>query len=316
MAPLTVGLFNYLHTAPLKRGEITPTGFDLDFIDHGKGRAGELFLQEIDEMPYDICEMGISTAIAMKEYGVPLTPIPVFTVRRFDYNLMFMNTDAGIRDPSELEGRTIAVRSPNATIDILCAAMLRDVYGVDLSTIHWIATGGNHIADARLPEHTELRPGADPAALVESGEAVATFAGYKGDNPKILPLIADLPSLYADRLRAFDCTTIHHTVVVKNDVLAANPGLAESLLDAFTRAKQPFLDRLASGEDFFSEMKENTSFGPGHDYGIQRFEDIRRPDPSPYGLATNRAMLDSLLSAAYAQNYLSRIWEVEEIFAQ
>ena len=83
---------------------------------------------------------------------------------------MYYNTESGISDPSELSGKTIAVRSPNATIDLLCSAMLSDVYGVDLRSIHWIATGGNHIKNANFPDDTEYRLGIDPADLVESGE--------------------------------------------------------------------------------------------------------------------------------------------------
>jgi 4,5-dihydroxyphthalate decarboxylase len=315
MAPLTIGLFDYMHTAPLKRGEVKVDGFDLEFVQHGKKRAGDLFRHEVGELDLDICEMGITTAIAAKSYGVPLTPIPIFTVRRFDYNLMFVNTKSGVRDPADLAGKTIAVRSPNVTIDLLCSAMLSDVYGVDLRSIHWIANGDNHIAAATLPENIELRPDADLEKIVESGEAVATFGGYKGNSPDIKPLISDLPALYDTCLERFGCTTIHHTIVVKDETLENNPGLVDALVDAFTKAKQPFLDRLQSGEDLMDEMKSVTSFGPGHDYGISKMSEIRLPDPSPYGLGINTPMLNSLFNAAFEQNYLSRIWTVDEVFA-
>jgi hypothetical protein len=73
-----------MHTAPLKNGEVKVPGFDLDFVDTGDSPP-PLFRRQTRNPELDICEMGITTAIAAKAYGIPLTPIPVFTVRRFDY---------------------------------------------------------------------------------------------------------------------------------------------------------------------------------------------------------------------------------------
>jgi 4,5-dihydroxyphthalate decarboxylase len=314
MAPLTAAFFGYMHTAPLKRGEVTVEGFDLEFVDQGSAPSA-LFRKQTRQPEYDICEMGITTAIAAREYGVPLTPIPVFPVRRFDYENIYVNVNAGLMSPADLAGKTIAVRTPNVTIDILCSAMLADLYGVDLKSIHWIVTGENHIAQANLPANHELRLGANPMEILESGEAAAIFTAYRGDNPDIQPL-SDIPALFERaRENLGGVTTIHHTIVIKNDTLAANPGLSEALAHAFTEAKQPFLTRINRHEDLWAEMIDATPMGPRHDYGIASMDELRLPDPVPYGLAKNGVMLESLLKAAYDLNYVSRAWEPSEIFA-
>ena len=259
--------------------------------------------------------MGITTAIAARDYGIPLTPIPVFPVRRFDFDLMYTNVHAGLKSPADLAGRTIAVRTPNVTVDILCASMLAEMYGVDLKSIHWIVTGENHIAEANLPENHELRMGANPAELLESGEAAAIFAGYKGESPDIRLLVDDLPALFEQYRQRFGCTTIHHAIVIKNDTLAANPGLPEALAHAFTVAKQPFLTSINRGDDVWADMVAATPMGPEHDYGIANLGELRLPDPVPYGLAKNGAMLESLMRTAFDLNYTSRAWDLEEIFA-
>ena len=307
-------MFGYSHVAPLKNGQVKLEGYDLEFVDPGTQPAA-LFRKQTRDPVYDICEMGITTAIAALEYGVPLTPIPIFPVRRFDYDLMFYNVNSGIKDPAELAGATVACRTPNVTIDILCAAMLSDMYGVDLNSIHFIVTGENHIAEANLPANCELRLGANPAELVESGEASATFGGYRGDSPLVQPLISDIPGLFDKCFARFGATTIHHTIVIKNEVIEANPDLPAALCHAFTLAKQPFLKQINAHEDVWDQLVAATPMGPSHDYGIRDLGEFRLPDPVPYGLAKNGPMLESLLRAARDLNYVSHDLPLNEIFA-
>lgn len=314
MTPLTTAIFNYMHVAPLKSGEVQVEGFDLEFVDPGKQPAA-LFRKQTREPVYDICEMGITTAIAAKEYGVPLTPIPVFPVRRFDYDLMYYNINSRIKSPADLAGATVAARTPNVTIDILCAAMLKDMYGVDLNSIHYIVTGENHIAEANLPANCELRIGANPEELVESGEADAVFGGYRGSSPDVQPLFADIPAIFDQCYAKFGVTTVHHSIVIKNDVIEANPELPAALCRAFTLAKQPFLQKITAHEDVWDALVASTPMGPSHDYGISSLDDLRLPDPAPYGLSKNGAMLESLMRAARDLNYVTHYLALDEIFA-
>jgi 4,5-dihydroxyphthalate decarboxylase len=84
---------------------------------------------------------------------------------------------------------------------------------------------------------------------------------------------------------------------VKDELLAAEPGLATALYAAFERAKDLYV---AGGE-----------LEPLH----ARVAAITGGDPVPYGLEPNRLMLERLIDAALDQRILTQRPEVEALFA-
>ena len=95
---------------------------------------------------------------------------------------------------------------------------------------------------------------------------------------------------------------INHTVVVRNDVLHAHPGLADDLFDAFAEAKRRYVDRLTSGQ---IETPD-----PVH----MRVMEVLG-DPLPYGIEPNRQMLEALVGYAVEQKILPQRFAIEELFA-
>src|SRR6185503_10445607 len=89
---------------------------------------------------------------------------------------------------------------------------------------------------------------------------------------------------------------INHMVVVKDEILAANPGLAGSLYEAFSASKEAWL-KSATDDD---------KKAAGHN--------IVTGDPFPYGLgAENRPALEAIIKYAYNQHIIKREFSVEEI---
>jgi 4,5-dihydroxyphthalate decarboxylase len=312
MPTLRTALTRYLHTAPLVDGEVKPASVDLEFAELPGTIIGAFRLMARD-LAYDVSELGISTAIGAKEWGVPFTPLPIFVTRRFDYEWMYANEKTGVNEPKDLEGKRVALRSYTVTDALWSRGLLSDVYGVDLDSITWVVTGDEHIGQTKLPPNCELLPGADLAELLESGEVAGILAGYRGNAPQVRPMIADREEAERDWVKAMGAVPVHHTIVVQDEHLAANPGLAADLFDAFTRAKQPLLDRIAAGEDVLGDPAAGESVP--HDFGVHRSADLIHPDPMPYGLEANRPGLEAYLRYAYEQHIISRPMAPEELFA-
>lgn len=289
-------------------------GVEFDFAPMESRNPAEVFRQMTRETPWGISEMGIAVAIATKEFGLPFTAIPVFTVRRFDYQVVHYNLESGINSPKDLEGKKIAGGSLQTDVDLHCTGMLADVFGVDLDKVSWVATRDNHIARAPLSKNAEYRPDTTVNELLESGAVAACVAGYSGSSPNVRRLLEDTHEAEQRWLLRNVFPPLHHTVVISNDLLKNRPSLADDLYGAFVEAKQPFLDGLAAGEDLWAEMSDSV-LGPRHDFGVTSQADLILPDPVPYGIEANRGPIEEIIKIAFDRGYLSKAWTPEEIFA-
>ena len=87
---------------------------------------------------------------------------------------------------------------------------------------------------------------------------------------------------------------INHTLVVKDDLLAAHPSLAADIFDAFVEAKRLYLDDLAAGR--IAEPSADDRF-------FKRVMD-EIGDPLPYGVEPNRRMLEAIVQHDYEQGII------------
>ena len=130
----------------LKEGEVKPKTFEFDFIEVDPLIAA--FRRMVRGNEFDICEMAITTYICAKEFGKPMTAIPVFLVRAFHHGAILVNTKAGISTPKDLEGKKVGVnRGYTVTTGVWARGVLQQEYGVDLSKITWVLSGDEHVAE-------------------------------------------------------------------------------------------------------------------------------------------------------------------------
>jgi 4,5-dihydroxyphthalate decarboxylase len=179
--------------------------------------------------------------------------------------------------------------------------------------VTFVVTGDEHLAQAALPSNCELRPGADLTDLIASGEVAAILGRFEGDDPNIKRLVPDVKLCETEWMAATGFTPVHHTIVVKDELLRAKPDLAADLFAAFVKAKQPMLERLANGADLVAEDESPT--GPLHDFGVTDTADLVRPDPMPYGLEINRKVLEPYVRYCYDQHLIDSPLSIEEVFA-
>jgi 4,5-dihydroxyphthalate decarboxylase len=288
----------------LKDGTVKPKTFAFDFIEVDPLIAA--FRRMVRGLEFDICEMAITTYICARAHGKRMTAVPVFLVRAFHHGAILVNTKAGIRSPKDLEGKRVGVnRGYTVTTGVWARSILQEEHGVDLSKVTWVLSGDEHVAEYQPPPNVvPIEQGKKMADMLASGELVAAI-GVDIDHPDVKPLIPNALEAGLAALKARGHYPINHTVVIKDDLIAAHPGLAADVFEAFAESKRVYLDRLKNGK-----IEKPTKVDEVH----QKVMAITG-DPLPYGIEPNRRVLETLIGHAVTQRIIQKPFDVEELFA-
>ena len=274
---LKAALVTRPHTQALKDGTVRPHGVELDFEE--VPQIIKAFRRMVRGLEFDVTEMAITTYLCAKAHGKRFTAIPVFPMRAFHHGAILCNTRSGIREPKDLEGRRVGVnRGYTVTTGVWARAILQHEHGVDLDKVTWVLSGDEHVAEWQPPANVvPLEAGRTMEDDLVSGEIPAAI-GVQVDSPDVQPLIPNAKEAAETALRTRGFYPINHTVVVKDDLLAAHPTLARDLFDAFEEARR------------------------------------QAPDSPPYGIDPNRAMLEAIVQYAHEQHIIPRRPAIEELF--
>ena len=313
---LTIALSHYDRHVPFFDGTVRPEGIDLNVLIVGQSdrqRDGEERHERmLQKGEFDIAELSLSSYLMAKTRGMPFTAIPVFPRRLFSHSQMWINADAGIGQPSDLIGKTVALHSFQNTLATLAKGDLQSEHGVPWRKVHWLLSKKDNIeftpeAGVKIEQ---LSQGANAGDMLERGEIVAMMTPHPPKpalrgSKKIKRLFADP---MAEDLRYYKKNgffPIMHVVAFKDDVLKKYPGAAESLFKAFTEAKK-------TCREFYADP--NWSWLA---WGRQAFEEQEKllgPDPWPYGLENNRANLERFTGYSIDQGLMTKKMPLEELF--
>jgi 4,5-dihydroxyphthalate decarboxylase len=257
-------------------------------------------------LEFDITEMAITTYLTAKSHGKRFTAIPVFPMRAFHHGAILYNVNSDIRTPKDLEGKKVGVnRGYTVTTGLWARSILQHEYGVDLKKVTWVLSGDEHVAEFQPPANVvKADEGRTLEEMLLAGE-LAAANGIQTTSPDIKPLLPNAKALGLERLRSGGLYPINHTVVVRDDLLAAHPDLAADVFDAFVRAKQPYVERLKNGiaepspaDQTFAAVMQITG------------------DPLPYGIAPNRRVLEAIVQYSVEQGILKTPMKIEDVFAK
>lgn len=305
LVKMKTALATYPQTAALKDGTVTPRTFQFDFEE--VARIIQAFRRMVRGLEFDISEMAITTYLCARAHGKAFTAVPVFPMRAFHHGAILYNTRSGVRTPKDLEGRRVGVnRGYTVTTGLWARSILQHEYGVDLNRVAWVLSGDEHVAEWQPPANVvPIGAGQTIEAQLASGELAAAI-GVPVDAPDVEPLIPDADAAGLRALRAQGLFPINHTIVVRNDVLDAHPGLARDLFDACAEAKRLYVARLSSGA--ISEPSKS-------DETFRRVMEITG-DPLPYGIEPNRRVLEAVVRYSVEQGILREAPTVDELFAR
>jgi 4,5-dihydroxyphthalate decarboxylase len=217
-----------------------------------------------------------------------------------------INTKAGIETPKDLEGKRVGVnRGYTVTTGVWARAVLQREYGVDLSKVTWALSGDEHVAAYRPPANVvPMDTGRTMAEQLIAGDLAAAI-GIEVDHPDVKPLFPDAKQLGLRGLADRGYYPINHLVVIKDELLDAHPGLATDVFNAFAKSKQIYLEALKSGQIAQPDAADRLH---------QQVMGVI-PDPLPYGIEPNRAVIEELIHNAVSQGIITQRPNVDDLFA-
>lgn len=315
---LTTALRTHGHTAALKNGTVPVQGAKLSCVEVEPQILA--FRQMVRNVTYDVCELAPTTYIIAKAYGAPFTAVPIFFERRFHHAGLLVRADAGIRQPRDLEGKKVGVRAYSVTTGVWTRGILVNEFGLDSSRVTWVVDDEEHVPQLKLPPNVEhVGDGKSLASMMASGEIQAGFAANAGIGREGPPqagwqvkegqethyreLFLEADRLGAEWYQRTGIYPMHSTLVVKDDILRANPWLAPALFEAFQESKQRYLNRLRSGE----------AAGKNDQRYIKQMK-IVGDDPLPYGLEVNRRSIETLILYASQQGLIPTRPGADDLF--
>jgi 4,5-dihydroxyphthalate decarboxylase len=314
---LTMALSHYDRHLPLLDGSVQAEGVDLQLLEvgqseplkHGRDRH-ERMLQQRE---FDVCELSLSSYLMARTRGMPFTAIPVFPRRLFSLSQIWVNVDAGINAPQDLVGKRVGLSTFQTTLSVLAKGDLQSEYNIPWRKIDWVVSKEEAVPfKPQEGVHIELiTPGKKIGAMLEQGEISALMVPHPPEqalkgSPKIRRLFGDPKQEELKYFRKNGYYPIMHVVAFKDEVLAKDRWLAQSVMSAFDKAKEacvayyddPNWSRFVWGRHLFEE--ERKAFGD---------------DPWPHGIKKNRANLERFIGYSLDQGLIEKKLEVAELFA-
>jgi 4,5-dihydroxyphthalate decarboxylase len=317
---LTLACWDYDRTRALMDGTVRPDGIELVYLNQ---QVEETFFRMMRYREFDCSEMSLSSYVASLSSPDPgFIAIPVFPSRFFRHSCIFVSAKSGIRQPADLKGRRVGVPEYQMTAPVWIRGILSDDYGVKVTDVEHFAggeeePGRDEKLKISLPPEIRLRPIGSRQTLsrmLADGEldalvtarAPSTFYKESDKVKRLFPNYVEVEKEYYRRTRIFPPM---HTVVIRRDVYAKHPWVAQSLYKAFTEAK-------ARAYALYNQTAALPAMVP---WLVAELEETRREmgeDWWPYGLEPNRKALETFLRYHHEQGLSKRRFGPEELFAR
>lgn len=317
MLRLTIATERYDRTAALHDGRIQPEGIDATWL---ALNVEQIFWRMLQHAEFDASELSMASYVIRRDQGHrDLVAIPVFLSRTFRHDCIYVNVDAGIREPRDLTGRRVGVPEYQITAAVFARGLLSDDFGVDPASIDWLQGGLEE--PGRIP-HTKVdvpnvRIGMVPADrtladMLEKGEIDALISPrvpstFRNGRDKVVRLFADPWSQARDYYARTKIFPIMHLFAIRSEIVERNPWVPQTFARAFLAAKS-IADRnlretaaLPISLPFLVEHAEQTAALMGDDFW-------------PYGVEPNRPTLEAFTRYAHEQGLIRERPAIEDLF--
>jgi len=314
---------DYEHTRALFDGRVQAEGIDLEHVDLFPAVTFERMLVKKE---FEVSEMAMTIYVSSLDLDErPFVAIPVFPVRAFRHSAIYVNANAGIREPNDLIGRRMGeFVFYGHDAGLWPKGILSSEYGVPHDSYSYFFGGVGHPAPpqpwvpSRPPAHIRgehIGTERTLDAMLESGEidalmsAVTPPAVLKGSET-VRRLFEDFEAVERDYFRKTGIFPIMHTLVIRKEVYEQNPWIAPALYKAFKEAKALALQRYTQAA-FITHTTFTMPWITAH---VAEVRGLLGDDWWPYGLEANRKVLDTFLGYHYEQGLSKRRYKPEDLF--
>ncbi len=315
---LTLACEDYDRTRPLKDGRIKPEGIELNYLVLS---VEEIFWRMMKYEEFDASELSMGAFLTAAAQGRrPFIAIPVFPSRTFRHRCIFINTGSGIERPQDLRGKRMGVPEYSMTAAVWLRGLFQHEYGVPPEEIDWVQAGEEHPGrkdrvDFEMPAgvRMESRPDTTLNAMIESGEIDAMMSPrmptcFLNGSPRVRRLFPNYKQAEMEYFRKTGLFPIMHVMVIRRAIYDAHPWVAQSLYKGFCSAKDLCM----------KELYDTNVLRVSLPWTSAEYEETRAlmtADYWPYGIAPNRANLETLHSYLYEQGLIKQRLNLDELFA-
>jgi 4,5-dihydroxyphthalate decarboxylase len=253
--PITLALGNYDRHWALFSGEVQAEGIDLHAFPM---TIEEIFWRQSQFREFDACEFAGAGYIVLKSKGTsPFTAIPVFPLRAFRQNAVYVNVHSGIQSPEDLKGKRMAAPEYEMTAMCWIRDFLESDYGIHPSDMEWL-TGGQQDPGRKPRVQFEPPPGVvihppEPGktidGMLERGEVDALMAArqprsFVEGSPNLRRLIPNFREVERDYYSRTGLFPIMHVLAIRNEVAEKHPWVPMNLYTALVRSRDLAIERL------------------------------------------------------------------------
>lgn len=316
---LTMACGDYDRTRALEEGTVRPDGIDLTYL---RLPVEETFFRMMRHREFDVAEMSMSSyVLSLQSERPPFVALPVFTSRMFRHGGIFVNADAGIAEPSDLQGKVVGTPEYQLTAGVWIRGILADRHGVPVDSVRYV-TGGQETpgriekaaVDLGGKARVERAPaGATLSQLLADGRIDALYSPripstFSPDGGSVRRLFTDPVAAEKEYWAATGIFPIMHVVALRREVYERDRWVAQSLTKALTTAK-----RLA-----FESLYDSSALRfmlPWMNTDLEQAKSLMGPDYWSYGLHDNTEVLSTFLRYHHDQGLSRRLMTPDELFA-
>lgn len=317
---INFGCWDYDRMAPIMDGRVRPQGIDLNFLNMP---VEETFFRMLRNQEFEASELSLSSyVVSLHKPERPFVAIPVFPSRFFRHSSIYVNADSGIDRPEDLVGKRVGCPEYQMTAPVWIRGILSDDFGVTVDSVTYY-TGGEEEPNRSeklkldLPDNIKVVPiGPDKtlSQMLHDGEIDALYTArkpstYSGPNGKVRRLFENFPEVEKAYFARTGIFPIMHTVGIRRADYEADPWICQSLLKAFSEAKDITMQSLSET----AALKAMLPWAAAH---FEEAQATLGPDYWPYGFDRNRETIATFLRYSHEQGLSPRILEPEEIFAK
>jgi 4,5-dihydroxyphthalate decarboxylase len=308
---LTLACGDYEIIRPLKEGLVEPDGIALTILtDMDSTTRHWRFLRG---RHFDVAEVSASSYIAARGRGLPFSALPIFPHRRFRHGFIYTHAAADIREPRDLIGRKVGVKSFLVTAALWIRGILESEYGVPHRSIEWFSELDEDVELADIPGLRLHKIPHEKSAeeMLLTGEIDALLHPDLIDpiqrkDPRVGRLFPDYKREEMAYFQRTGIFPIMHVLGIRPEIVERHPWVPINLYRAFDAARAIAMDRMANPRlvplAWYREAWEEQ-------------EEVLGPDPWEYGLTpANRHNLETLVGYSHAQGLINRAIPLEELF--
>ena len=300
---LKIAVFPHGQWDGLRDGRAKPEGIELEHVQ----ASPNTYRRMVRNLEFDVAEVALTTFVAAKWFGVPITGIPIFSNRDVTMSPISYNVRSGIKTPKDLEGKRVGLRSYTVTNTTQCRALLNYEFGVDTDSIQYSVSEDAHVAQyVNPPNVTQISGEKTLEQMLADGELDAglQLAAEPEGDIRLLLTEEEADEVGLGFFRRTGVYPIGHVMTLKDEVLREHPWVGPAMFKAFTESKDLYVNSLSSMTD------------PGkRDLQALRNRELVGGDPFPMGMAGNRKAMEAMIRMDVDQHIIPEPMDVNSLFA-